>query len=96
VGDYVLTGGELPAMIIIDAVTRLIPGVMKDFNSAQTDSFYDGKLGWPVYTRPAKFEERDVPPILLSGHHKNIEAWRKDQALERTRQRRPDLLENKQ
>ncbi|MDB9744250.1 tRNA (guanosine(37)-N1)-methyltransferase TrmD [Fibrobacterales bacterium] len=96
VGDYVLTGGELPAMIMIDAITRLIPGVMSDFNSAETDSFYTGKLGWPVYTRPAKFEERDVPPILLSGHHKNIDTWRKDQANERTKLRRPDLLSNKE
>lgn len=92
VGDYVLTGGELPALIIMDAVVRLIPGVLGDFESAQGDSFFDGILGPPQYTRPAEFKGLKVPEVLLSGDHEKIRLWRKKEALKRTLQRRPDLL----
>lgn len=94
IGDYVLSGGELPAMVLIDAVARLLPGVLGDIDSADTDSHaVAGRLGWPVYTRPATFEERPVPEVLLSGHHANIVAWRRKESLRLTRERRPDLLE---
>lgn len=93
VGDYVLTGGELPAAIIADAVVRVLPGVVGDEQSALSDSFQDGLLGAPVYTRPAVYGEWTVPEILLSGHQAKIDQWRYEQALERTRQLRPDLLE---
>jgi len=93
VGDYVLTGGELPALIIIDAVVRLIPGVLGDLESAQGDSFYDGLLDHPHYTRPEEFEGMMVPEVLLSGHHERIRQWRRKEALRRTLVRRPDLLE---
>ncbi len=93
VGDYVLTGGELPAAIIADAVVRLLPGAVGDEQSALSDSFQDGLLGAPVYTRPAVYKDWRVPDVLLSGHAANIEEWRYTQALERTRRLRPDLLE---
>jgi tRNA (guanine37-N1)-methyltransferase len=92
IGDYVLTGGEIPALIILDAVVRLIPGVLGDFESAQADSFYDGILGPPQYTRPAQFRGSKVPEVLLSGDHEKIKLWRKREALKRTLQRRPDLV----
>ncbi|WP_314586094.1 tRNA (guanosine(37)-N1)-methyltransferase TrmD [Paenibacillus terrigena] len=94
VGDYVLTGGELPAMTIIDSVARLLPGVLGNETSAVTDSFSTGLLEYPHYTRPADFRGMKVPDILLSGHHANVEAWRKQQSLRRTLERRPDLLEH--
>ncbi len=93
IGDFVLTGGELPAMIVVDAISRLVPGVLGCDESALYESFYDGLLEYPQYTRPEDFMGMKVPPVLLSGHHKNIEEWRYGQALERTRQRRPDLFE---
>ena len=93
VGDYVLSGGELPAMVLADAIIRLLPGAI-DAESVQQDSFYAGLLDHPHYTRPADFQGSAVPPVLMSGDHKKIEQWRKDKALERTRQRRPDLLSN--
>lgn len=92
VGDYVLTGGELPAAIIADAVVRIIPGVIGDEQSALSDSFQDGLLAPPVYSRPADYNGWKVPDILLSGHEAKIAQWRYDQALERTRRLRPDLL----
>ncbi|MFC7679760.1 tRNA (guanosine(37)-N1)-methyltransferase TrmD [Paenibacillus sp. GCM10028914] len=94
IGDYVLTGGELPAMVIIDSVVRLLPGVLGNEMSAVTDSFSTGLLEYPHYTRPAEFRGWKVPDILLSGHHANIEVWRREQALKRTWERRPELLEN--
>lgn len=93
IGDYVLTGGELPAMVIIDAVVRLLPGVLGNEESARTDSFATGLLEHPHYTRPADFRGWKVPEVLLSGHHANIARWRKKEALRRTMERRPDLLE---
>ena len=94
IGDYVLSGGELPAAVLADAVIRLIPGVLSDETSALTDSFQDNLIAPPVYTRPADFEGLKVPDVLLSGHEARIQAWRHEQSLERTRQRRPDLLPN--
>lgn len=94
IGDYVLTGGELPAMTVIDAVVRLLPGVLGNESSAVTDSFSDGLLEYPHYTRPAQFRGWAVPDVLLSGHHAEIERWRRRQSLERTLTRRPDLLES--
>jgi tRNA (guanine37-N1)-methyltransferase len=93
IGDYILTGGELPALVIIDAVTRLIPGVLGDKNSAETESFSWGILDYPHYTRPPVFGNMAVPGILLSGNHKDIDRWRRKEALRRTLDRRPDLLE---
>lgn len=93
IGDFVLTGGELPAITIMDAVSRLIPGVLGSDDSAVYESFYDGLLEYPQYTRPAEFEGRSVPDVLLSGNHKLIEKWRLEKSLERTRMRRPDLYE---
>lgn len=93
VGDFVLTGGELPALTIIDSIVRLIPGALGNENSAITDSFSTGLLEYPQYTRPAEFRGWKVPDILLSGHHGKIEDWRKRQSLERTLTRRPDLIE---
>lgn len=93
IGDYVLTGGELPAAIIADAIVRLIPGVIGDEQSALSDSFQDNLLAPPVYTRPAEYKGWRVPDILLSGHQAKIDEWRYDQALERTRCLRPDLLQ---
>ncbi len=92
IGDYVLTGGELPAMVMIDAVTRLLPGVLGKAESLQSESFEDGLLEYPQYTRPAVFKRKKVPAVLLSGNHKEIEAWRREQALTRTQKSRPDLL----
>ena len=94
IGDYVLTGGELPAAVIADAIVRLIPGVIGDEQSALSDSFQDGLLAPPVYTRPAEYKGWRVPDILLSGHEARISQWRYDTALERTRRLRPDLLED--
>ena len=91
IGDYVLTGGELPALVVIDAVVRLIPGVLHDGESLLDDSFQDGLLGAPSYTRPAEFRGMNVPEVLLSGHHKEIEAWRREQQRLRTRERRGDM-----
>jgi len=93
VGDYVLNGGELAAMIVVDAVVRLLPGALGDEDSAKDDSFSHGLLEYPQYTRPEVFRDMKVPEILLSGDHKKIAEWRRRQALERTRQQRPDLLE---
>ncbi len=93
IGDYVLTGGELAAAVMSDAIIRLIPGVLSDETSALTDSFQDNLLSPPVYTRPAEYKGWKVPEILLSGNTKKIEEWRHEQALEHTRKRRPDLLE---
>ena len=93
IGDYVLTGGELPALVLTDAVTRLLPGVLGDEASALDESFVEGLLEYPQYTRPADFRGMIVPDVLLSGHHANIATWRRDQALKRTRARRPDLLD---
>jgi tRNA (guanine37-N1)-methyltransferase len=96
IGDYVLSGGELPALVIVDAVARLVPGVVGDDASVRGDTFArDGLLDFPQYTRPADFRGLKVPPVLLSGHHAEIEKWRREQALERTRRHRPDLLELK-
>lgn len=91
IGDYVLTGGELPAMVMVDAVSRLVPGVLHNDVSAEFESFQDNLLEYPQYTRPEEFMGKRVPEVLLSGHHKNIEAWRKEQSLLRTKERRPDL-----
>ncbi len=93
IGDYVLTGGELPAMTVVDSVVRLLPGVLGNETSAVTDSFSTGLLEYPHYTRPAEFRGMKVPDVLLSGHHANVEKWRREQSLLRTWQRRPDLLE---
>ena len=93
IGDYVLSGGELAAAVITDAVGRLIPGVLNDESSALTDSFQDNLVAPPVYTRPAEFNGWEVPSVLLSGHEKKIEDWRFEKSLERTKSRRPDLME---
>jgi len=95
IGDYVLTGGELPAMVLVDAIVRLIPGVLGDKNSLNFESFEGNLLEYPHYTRPANFKGLCVPSILLSGDHKNIEIWRNKEAINRTKQRRPDLLKEK-
>ena len=92
IGDVVLSGGELPALVLVDAVVRLVPGALGDSSSALTDSFQDGLLGAPVYTRPAEFRERKVPEVLRSGDHQRIAQWRDEKRLEKTRERRPDLL----
>ena len=92
IGDYVLTGGEIPAVAIADAVVRLLPGAIGDEQSALSDSFQDNLLEPPIYTRPANYNGWEVPPVLLSGHQANIDKWKYEQALERTRLRRPDLL----
>ncbi len=93
IGDFVLTGGELPAMVIADAVARLVPGVLPDAECFQDESHWNGLLEYPQYSRPEEWQGRRVPPILLSGHHANIAKWRRKQALLRTRLRRPDLYE---
>ena len=93
IGDYVLSGGELPAAILVDAVGRLLPGVLNDETSALFDSFQDNLLAPPVYTRPEDFRGWKVPEILMGGNHKKIEEWRHDQSVQRTMTRRPDLLE---
>lgn len=92
IGDFVLSGGELPALVLIDAVVRLLPGVLGDASSALTDSFQDDLLDAPVYTRPAEYRGRSVPEVLRSGDHQRVEAWRDEKRLEKTRERRPDLL----
>lgn len=92
IGDYVLTGGELPAMVLVDAITRLIPGVLGKAESLHSETFENNLLEYPHYTRPAHFRGMKVPAVLLSGNHKNIDAWRKNQALARTKKFRPDLL----
>ena len=94
IGDYVLTGGELPAMVIVDAVARMLPNVLGSAESALTDSFFGGMLGYPQYTRPRDFEGKLVPEVLLSGNHAEIKKWRVNQALNLTRARRPDLIRN--
>ena len=94
VGDYVLTGGELPAMVMIDCISRLVPGVLNNDVSAEIESFHDNLLEYPQYTRPEVYEGMRVPEVLLSGHHKNIETWRRQQSIKRTLERRPDLLED--
>jgi tRNA (guanine37-N1)-methyltransferase len=94
IGDYVLTNGALAALVVVDAVTRLIPGVLGNDQSAAQDSFSHGLLEFPQYTRPAEFRGWKIPEILLSGHHGAIAAWRKEQSLEKTRRVRPDLIEN--
>lgn len=93
IGDYVLTGGELPAMVMIDCVSRLVPGVLNNDVSAEFESFHDDLLEYPQYTRPEVFEGKAVPEVLLSGHHGNIEKWRHEKAIERTKKFRPDLYE---
>jgi tRNA (guanine37-N1)-methyltransferase len=92
IGDYVLSGGELAAAVVCDAVIRLLPGVLSDETSALSDSFQDGLVAPPVYTRPAEYKGWKVPDVLLSGHEANIDHWRHDQAVVRTQKRRPDLL----
>ena len=92
IGDYVLTGGELPAMVMIDCISRLIPGVLNNDTSAEFESFHDNLLEYPQYTRPEEYRGLRVPEILLSGHHKNIDVWRREQSIKRTLERRPDLL----
>ena len=93
IGDYVLTGGELPAMVMIDCISRLIPGVLKNETSAEFESFHDNLLEYPQYTRPEEYRGLKVPEVLLSGHHKKIDIWRREQSIKRTLERRPDLLE---
>ena len=93
IGDYVLTGGELPAMIMVDAISRLIPGVLHNNVSAEFESFQDNLLEYPHYSRPETWHDKKVPPVLLSGHHVNIEKWRREQSVIRTAKNRPDLLE---
>ncbi len=96
IGDYVLTGGELPAMVIVDAIARLLPDVLGDAESAREDSFADNLLEYPQYTRPQSFRDLPVPEVLLSGNHANIRRWRRKEALRRTWQRRPDLLSGRE
>lgn len=93
IGDYVLTGGELPAMVMMDAISRLVPGVLNNEQSAETESFQDGLLEHPHYSRPAVWRDKEVPKVLMSGHHANIEKWRREQSIVRTLERRPELLE---
>jgi tRNA (guanine37-N1)-methyltransferase len=93
IGDYVLSGGELPALVLIEAMSRMLPGVVGDFESVETDSFYNGILGPPQYTRPAEFRGMEVPSVLREGNHALIKKWRHEQALQATRERRPDLLD---
>ena len=94
IGDYVLTGGELPAMVMVDAISRMVPGVLTNDESGSTESFEGNLLEYPQYSRPEVWHDRKVPEILMSGHHANVEKWRREQSLLRTRQRRPDLLED--
>lgn len=92
IGDYVLTGGELPAMVMMDSISRMVPGVLSNQESGETESFAGNLLEYPQYSRPEEWHGQKVPPVLLSGHHANIEAWRREQSIKRTAQRRPDLL----
>lgn len=94
IGDYVLSGGELPALVLVDAVVRLLPGVLGDASSALSDSFQDNLLGAPAYTRPAVFRDLEVPPVLRSGDHNKISSWREAERLKKTSDRRPDLLDD--
>lgn len=94
IGDYVLTGGELPAMVMIDAISRMVPGVLSNEESASIESFHDNLLEYPQYSRPEVWREKAVPPVLLSGHHGNVEKWRREQSIIRTLERRPDLMAN--
>nr|WP_254793934.1 tRNA (guanosine(37)-N1)-methyltransferase TrmD [Fibrobacter sp. UWH4] len=94
IGDFVVSGGELPAMLVTDAVVRLLDGALGNKESGETDSFAQGVLGWPVYTRPEVFEGKKVPEVLLSGHHANIKAWRRQESLKRTQERRLDIFKN--
>ncbi len=93
VGDYVLTGGELPALIVADAVSRMLPGVLSDDECFEEESHFDSLLEYPQYTHPSEWKGKEVPPVLLSGHHANVEKWRREQSLKRTLERRPDMLE---
>jgi tRNA (guanine37-N1)-methyltransferase len=93
IGDYVLSGGELPALVLVDALVRLLPGALGDATSALSDSFQDKLLDAPSYTRPAVFEGMQVPPVLLSGDHNAVSEWRENERLKKTQQRRPDLLD---
>ncbi len=94
VGDYVLTGGELPALIVADAVSRMLPGVLSDDECFEEESHFNSLLEYPQYTHPSSWQGREVPEVLLSGHHANVEKWRRERSLERTYKRRPDMLEN--
>lgn len=94
IGDYVLTGGELPAMVMMDTISRLVPGVLSNSDSAVSESFSDGLLEYPQYTRPEIWRGKSVPEILLSGHHGNVDRWRREQSISRTLEKRPDLLES--
>ena len=94
IGDYVLTGGELPAMVMIDAISRMVPGVLSNGESASEESFHDNLLEYPQYSRPEVWRDKAVPPVLLSGHHGNVEKWRREQSILRTLERRPDLLKD--
>ena len=96
IGDYVLTGGEIPAAVVMDAVARMVPGVLSNEHSGEDESFMQSLLEYPQYTRPAVWHEKEVPPVLLSGHHANVDAWRRQQSIRRTLERRPELLENAQ
>ncbi len=96
IGDFVVSGGELPAMLLTDAVVRLLPGALGNKESGETDSFAQGPLGWPVYTRPEVFEGKSVPEVLVSGHHQRISEWRRAESLKRTKERRPDIYEKLQ
>lgn len=93
IGDYVLTGGELPAMVMVDTISRLVPGVLHNDVSAEFESFQDNLLEYPQYSRPEEWHGKEVPKVLLSGHHANIEKWRREQSVLRTKERRPDLLD---
>jgi tRNA (guanine37-N1)-methyltransferase len=92
IGDYILTGGEIPAMVLVDSIARMLPDVIKEKNSVRNDSFYNGLLDYPHYTRPAVFRNHKIPKVLLSGNHKKISEWRVKEAYKRTKERRPDLL----
>ena len=94
IGDYVLTGGELPAMVMVDAISRMVPGVLTNEDSGSTESFEGNLLEYPQYSRPEEWNGKKVPPILLSGDHKKVDEWRREQAILRTKERRPDLLKN--
>lgn len=94
IGDYVLTGGELPALIVADSISRMLPGVLSDDECFTDESHYNGLLEYPQYTHPSVWQDREVPDVLLSGHHANVDRWRREQSLLRTKERRPDMLEN--
>ena len=93
IGDYVLTGGELPAMVLVDAISRMVPGVLKNQESGETESLEGNLLEYPQYSRPEVWREKAVPPILLSGNHQKVDEWRREQSILRTKERRPDLFE---